>query len=548
MHARIINEMKYADLIIKGATVFAGKDLPKDYDFIAVKDRRIIKCGRSYEMPGYEGPETQVLQMDKSQFLMPGFHDSHVHLIMAGMYQEYLNLETAKSADECGKMVADYAKTIPDHDWVIGWKWYHLYWENKSIPTAATLDKYIPDRPVFLMNAELHGAWVNSKAMEICGITKETPDPAYGKLMRDSYGNPTGYLDEMALGIAGKIAFDMPATEQKRYIKAMQKSCNKFGITALTDVEPFFGINFGNHRALHEMDQDGDLTLRIHSAPDLFHDLDEVLEDGKKYNSDVYRIQHVKQFLDGVATTYTALLIDPYSDKPETRGGTLMDIEKLSDYVEAAHKKGLSVKLHACGDATIRAALDAYENAIDKHGETGARHAIEHNEIIHPDDLDRYAKLGVIASIQPEHIAITEDFASNGYTDRLGSERSKLTWPIKSLVDSGATVCFGSDCPVVSNNPFLEIYRALTRLYDDGLPEGGWNPQEKISIEEALDAYTYGSAYAAKREKDLGTLEEGKFADMILIDRNLFECTHQEIRDAKIIATIFDGKIVYCNF
>ncbi len=543
-----MDKMKYADLIVKGATVFAEKNLPKDYDFVAVKDGRIIKCGKTKELCGYEGPGTQVLQFGKSQLLMPGFNDSHVHLIMAGMYQECLNLETAKSADECGKMAADYAKTIPGQEWVIGWKWYHLYWEDKSLPTAETLDKYIPDRPVFLMNAELHGAWVNSKAMEVCGITKETPDPAYGKFMRDSAGNPTGYLDEMALGIAGKAAFDMPAAEQKRYIRAMQERCNRFGITALTDVEPFFGIGFGNHRALHEMDQAGELTLRIHSAPDLFHDLDEVLADAERYNSDSYRIQHVKQFIDGVATTYTALLIEPYSDNPETKGSTLMDIEKLPGYVEAAHKKGLSVKLHACGDATVRAALDAYEKAIGKYGDTGARHAIEHNEIIHPDDLDRYAKLGVIASVQPEHIAITEDFASNGYTDRLGSERSKLTWPIKSLMDSGAAVCFGSDCPVVSNDPFLEIYRALTRLYDDGLPEGGWNPQEKINIEEALDAYTYGSAYAANREHDIGTLEEGKLADMIVVDRNLFECTPQEVRDAAVMATIFGGKIVYRNF
>lgn len=535
----------YADLIVKGASIFAGKGLPKDLDFVAVKGDRIIKVGKEEELSVYAGPGTKVIEASKNQFLMPGFHDSHVHLIMAGHYQNDLNVETAKSADEVGQLVGEFAKANPGDGWIIGWRWYHLYWDVKELPTAAALDKYVPDRPIFLMNSELHGCWVNSKAMEICGITKDMPDPPFGKIYRDEDGNPTGYLDEMALGIAGRVAFNMSADAQKEYVRAMQESCASYGITSLNDVLPFFGIEFEAHDAIHEMDLDNELKMRVHSAPDLFGDLDKVIEDQKKYESDKYKIRNLKQFLDGVATTYTSLLVEPYEDKPSTYGTTLMDLSLLNGYVEEAHKRGLGVKLHACGDATVRAALDAYENAINKYGANGVRHAIEHSEIIHADDLLRYAEIGVIASMQPEHIAITEDYASNGYTDRLGTERSKLTWPIKSFMDSGAGVAFGTDCPVVTNNPYLEIYRAITRIFDDGLPEGGWNPQEIISIEDALHNYTYGSAYAVKRENELGTLEEGKFADMVLIDRNLLDCSPQQVREAKALMTIFNGEIIY---
>lgn len=535
----------YADLIIKGASIFAGKDLPKDYDFVAIKGDKIIKVGKEDDLSTYTGPETKIIEATKDQLLMPGLHDSHVHLLMAGMYPECLSVDAAKSADEVGKLVAEYAKTIPDREWIIGWRWYHLYWDVKELPTAAILDKYVSDRPVFLMNAELHGCWVNSKAMEICGITKDTPDPAYGKIYRDENGNPTGYLDEMALGIAGRVAFNMSPELKKTYIRSMQESCAAFGITSLNDVLPFFGIELEAHDAIHEMDEGGELKIRIHSAPDMCGDLDKVIADQQKYESDKYKIRNVKQFLDGVATTYTALLVEPYADAPDTHGDTLMDLSLLNGYVEEAHKRGLGVKLHACGDATVRAALDAYENAINKYGANDIRHAIEHCEIIHPDDVNRFGKLGVIASMQPEHIAITEDFASNGYTDRLGPERCTLTWPIKSFMDSGATVAFGTDCPVVTNDPFLELYRAITRVFDDGLPKGGWNPQEILSIEDALHNYTYGSAYAVNREAELGTLEEGKFADMVIIDRNLLTSTPAEVRDAKALTTIFNGEVVY---
>lgn len=537
--------MKNADLIVKGATIFAGKNLPDDYEFVAIKGNKILSCGYLDEMDSYIGNDTKIIEADKDKLLMPGFFDSHVHLIMAGMYQLCVNLDSSTSAEDAARMVVEYAKTIPDNEWIIGFRWYHLYWEDKSLPTAEILDRYIPDRPVFLMNSECHGAWVNSKAMELCGITKDTPDPEFGRIERYENGEPTGYLEEYALGLVGKHAFNMSVDEERKYINYFQDRCAEFGITSITDVMPFFGIKFGSYETFNAMDKDQSLKIRIHGAPDLIGDMDEVLNAGKKYNSDMYRITSVKQFLDGVATTFTALLVEPYSDDPSTTGSTLMDLDKLNGYVEEAHKRGLSVKLHACGDGSLRAALDAYENAIKKYGDTGARHAIEHDEVIHPDDLNRFAELGVIASMQPEHIAITDDFASNGYTEKLGPERCVLTWPIKSLMDTGAVVCFGTDCPVVTNDPYLEIYRSLTRIYNDGLPEGGWNPQEKVSIVEALDAYTYGSAYAVSRENELGTLEPGKFADIIMVDRNLLKVSPDEVRKANTLMTIQNGKIVY---
>lgn len=537
--------MEKADLLICNGRIYAGKDLPEDNYFVAVKDGRIIKTGTKNEMDNMVGEDTTIVDLEGEKMLMPGFHDSHTHLIMAGMYQECINLDTYKSEEETARAVAEYAKTIPEGEWIIGFKWYHLYWGNKTLPTTKYLDKYIPDRPVFLLNAEAHGAWVNSEALKRAGIDKNTPEVPFGEIMRDEEGNPSGFLYEAAQGLVAKYAFDMSEKREKDYIRTYLEKAKSYGITGANDMLPFFGVNLGSYETFYSMAENGELTTRIYAAADLCGDLNSIEKAMKEYSSDKYGIYLLKQFVDGVATTYTALLVSPYSDNKSTCGSTLMELEDLRKCILNAHKRGLSVRLHACGDGAVRAALDGFEEAIEKYGDTGARHAIEHNEVVHPNDLDRYKKLGVIASYQPEHLAITDDFESNSYPLRLGEERCKFAWPIKTILDTGANVSFGSDCPVVDNSPFLEIYRAITRLHNDGLPKGGWNPKEKISIAEALHAYTYVPVYGVKRENDLGTLEEGKIADMIVIDRDLFRASPQDIRDAKVLMTFLDGELVY---
>jgi predicted amidohydrolase YtcJ len=338
---------------------------------------------------------------------------------------------------------------------------------------------------------------------------------------------------------------DFSKEQMKHLVHAFLDGARRFGITSVNDVMPLYHGDIGDIAVYSEMDRDGELTARIHAAPDLLGDLDAVLELHRKYASNRLKINQVKQFIDGVSTTHTALMLEDYSDAPGNKGIKLYDYEAMGRAVPEAHRRGLSVKLHSCGDRSCRYALDFYEDAIRKYGKNECRHAIEHCEIIDPSDMPRFGELGVIPSVQPEHIAISQKFEDDPYFIALGDERANRTWPLKTLLDTSGVLAIGSDCPVVDNNPFLEIYRGVTRLFNDGEPKGGWNPTQKLTLAEALKSYTWGSAYGVRREHELGSLKAGNFADVIVIDRDLFGVPESELIDAKVDVTIFDGKVIY---
>ncbi|MCL2580389.1 MAG: amidohydrolase [Oscillospiraceae bacterium] len=539
--------MKEADIILKSNAIFdAVADRPSP-GFVAVLGNRILAVGKPGEDAEYQGAQTKVYDLGE-RLVMPGFHDSHVHLLMSGMYRTCADLHDAKSEDEACRMLKEYCEKNPStEEWVIGFSWYQIYWDVQELPTVASLDKYFPDRPCFLLNAELHGVWVNSKALEIAGITKDTPDPLGGIIERDKDGNPTGFLYETAIGLAGQHALKFTPAEEKRYLRSFMEGAAPLGITSVNDLMPYFRGNIGTVSVYSEMDKDGELTVRINASPDLLGDLDEVVGWREAYTSEKITVRLLKQFLDGVATTHTALMIDDYSDAPGNRGIPLADLEMVRKAVLEAHKRELSVKLHSCGDYSCRLALDYYEEAIKTHGKNGCRHTIEHLELVDPADVPRFTELGVIPSMQPEHIA-AQTYAGSVYPSRFGPERMKMTWPLKTMLDAAGVIAIGTDSPVVSNNPFFEIYRAVTRVHEDKLPAGGDNPQEKLTMTEVLRGYTYGSAYGVRREHDLGTLEAGKLADIAVIDRNLFTISdNEEILDASVCLTVMDGKVIHEN-
>ncbi len=537
--------MNTADLVIRSNSIFDSKGDKPFSGFVAVTGNKIYAVGKNENGEQYIGPNTKVVNAGE-RTVMAGFHDSHVHLLMAGMYRKYVNLINARSEEEAVKMVKDFVDKEPEDDgWVIGFSWYHVFWDNRQLPTKESLDKYFPDRPVFLLNAEAHGGWVNSKALEIAGITKDTEAPFGGKIFKDENGDPTGFLNESAAGLVTKYALSFTPEKEKELINAYMEGAAEYGITSLNDVQPYFHGNMGNVDVYHDMDKKGELSMRLHVAPDLLGDLDQICEWRDSYKSDRLRIDMAKQFLDGVYTTHTALVLEEYSDDPGNFGIELTDIKSIAAAVPEAHKRGLSVKLHCCGDASARMALDAVENAIDIHGKNKCRHAIEHCEMVSPPDIIRFGNLGVIPSVQPEHLALTQRFDENPYPTVLGEERAATTWPLKSLLDSVGVLAIGSDCPVVDNNPFLEIYRAVTRLHNDGEPKGGWNPSQKLTLAEILRSYTYGSAYSVRREDEIGSLDEGKFADIAVIDRDLFSTPESELINCKVDMTVMDGEIVF---
>ena len=534
-----------ADLIIVSDAVFDSIAEEPFPGFVATKGNRILEVGKGMDFEEWKSEETIVRKFE-DKLVMAGFHDSHTHLLMAGMFKTYVNLADAKSEEEAAYMVKEAADAAPDKDgWVRGFSWYHVIWENKKLPTKESLDLYFPDRPVCLVNAEAHGVWANSRALEIAGVTRDTPDPFGGEIARDENGEPTGFFYESASGLITKHAFVFSPEEEKTIIREYMKGAAQYGITSTNDVQPYFHGNMGNLEVYSDMDQNNELTVRIHAAPDLLGDLDQVEEWREKYRSEKLRVEHLKQFLDGVSTTHTALVLEEYADAPGNYGISLNDTEAIRKAIPEAHRRGFSVKLHSCGDKSARMGLDYYEEAITRYGKNNCRHAIEHVEMLSPEDLPRFRTLGIIPSVQPEHIALTQKFSENPYPITLGKERADKTWPLKSLYDTAGVLAIGSDCPVVDNNPFLEIYRGVTRLHNDGEPEGGWNPTEKLSVYEVLRSYTYGSAYGVGREKELGTLEEGKFADIVVIDRNLFTVDPSEIISANVLLTVMDGSIIY---
>lgn len=540
-----MKQSKYADFVLRGASFFCGKDLNNDLDFIAIKNNKILAVGKENEVQQYIDEKTKVKTFTKENLIMPGFYDSHTHIISAGMADKYPNFGECKTEEETAMAAKTFADTIPDEEWIFGFNWYHVYWGQEELPTIKSLDKYIPDRPVMLTNAEGHGVWVNSKALEICGITKDTPDPPFGEISRFENGEPSGYFYEMAIGLIAKKAYDLDDEIEKGFIRDYMKRAATIGITGANDMLPYYGNDMGKYRCFADLKDNDEFTLRLHCAPNLFGNLDEVEEAAKNYNSDKFQVKLLKAFIDGVPTTYTSLMLEPFIDNPSTEGSTLSDLEQLKKCIMEAHKRGMSVRLHCCGDGATQYALDCYEEALKKYGDTGARHSVEHVETTIQEDIDRFARLGVIASMQPEHLAMTDIFEENPYLIRYNERQKKFAWPIKSIMDAGAVVSFGSDCPVVTNNPFVGLYRAVTRVHNDGEPKGGWNPEQKISMEEALSAYTLNGYYGVKREYELGTLEVGKLADLIVLDQNLLTIKPEKIRDTNVILTIVDGRIIY---
>lgn len=534
-----------ADMIIKGNAIFDSVSDKPFAGFVAVKGNRIAAVGKDMEsISQYAGDDTKIIDAG-DRLVMPGFHDSHTHLILAGMYKTYPNLGSARSEEEAAVMLKEYYDSQPGDGWVYGFNWYHVFWDKKELPRKETLDRYFPDRPVFLINAEAHGAWVNSLALEIAGVTADTPDPFGGEIARDENGEPTGFLYESAIEYVAAHALIFTEEQEKTFLRKYMADAAELGITGVVDVQPYFGKDLGSLDVYTGMESDGELTVRITAAANLLGDLDEALENSKKYCTEKVRAHMLKQFVDGVITTHTALLLEDYTDAPGNRGTQLSELEKIDAAVQEGHKRGLWIKIHAIGDRAIRFTIDSYEKAIKTYGANGCRHAIEHVEMVTDSDIERFGQLGLIPSVQPEHIGLMPTWEGEEYRVNIGEERAGRTWSFRNLLESAGVLAIGSDCPVVDNNPFYAIHRGVTRLHDDGLPEGGWNPTQKLTVADILRGYTLGSAYGIGREDELGTLEEGKFADIAVIDRNLFETEPKDIRGAHVDMTIMDGKVIF---
>lgn len=527
-----------ADTILKSKCIFDSvSDLPFE-GIVAIKGNRICFVGNEREIESLSDSKTKIHDLN-DQTIMPGFCDSHIHGALAVLYMKAVNLNMAKSEEEAAKIIYEYYRNS-EEKWLFGYGWFHYDWKDPKIPTKHSLDKLFPNKPVFVFNEEAHSAWVNSCAIDIC---KEQAGNRWNEVKgieRDEQGNPTGYIAERS---AMKLFVNVGLKEKpliESEFEALFRIITKAGVTSVSDMNYIDMLNSGVYEKLQEHDR---LKIRLHFLPSLNKDLSFLKRLKLKHDSDKLRFSGVKGFLDGTAMSYTGYLIDEYSDRKGFYGEPLIEPDELNHKVLEMHKEEIRVRLHACGDGAVRLGLNAFENAAKKTGEKKLRHTIEHIENIHPDDLGRFHDLGVIASVQPEHLMNTE-FNTHPFHKILGQERCRYAWAFNSLIHNGASIAFGTDFPLTPIDPFIGIYRAMTRRHEDGLPKDGWNPQERLSLSKALKAYTIDSAYQMFREKDIGTLEAGKFADIVILDKNIFKVKKEEIREVKVESTIFDGKAI----
>ncbi|PRS42835.1 amidohydrolase [Bacillus sp. RJGP41] len=528
-----------ADVIISSNTVFTGLSDQPEPASIAIKDNKIVAIGTEEELKHCAGEHTKIYQF-KDQLIMPGFHDFHLHIMQGAVALNSVNLFAARSEDEALEMIGEFAESKPENQWVIGFTWDAGYWDTQQLPTRHSLDHILPDRPALMFHAEGHYAWVNTKALEIANITRHSENPFYCIIGKDENGEPNGILYEKAMDAVIRHAFNFSNSQKNEIFSNFLAHAASLGVTAVNDLHGLKTIE--SLDVFKEFEDNGKLTTRIHLWPALNGDLGHSKQLRETYQSDKLRVSGLKQFIDGVITARTAYLLEPYADQPETRGETSFLPETIKKWVVAADKEGFSIRFHAIGDGAIRLALDAYEEAQKTNGKRDSRHSVEHIEVIHPDDIHRFSELGVTVSMQPDHLAMSE---RGVYTEQIGAEREKYVFSINTLQKTGAKLAFGTDFPIDILNPLLQIYRAVTRIDSSG--KTVWHPHECITLAEALKAYTSGPAYGTFREQELGTLEAGKLADIIVLERNLFEVLVEEIPDIKVLLTMVDGQVVYDN-
>ncbi|MFJ7308856.1 amidohydrolase [Peribacillus frigoritolerans] len=530
--------MTKADIILSSQAVFTGLG---DHPFpasIAVKGNKIVAVGDSNEMQPFIGANTKLLDFG-DQLITAGFHDAHLHLLSGSLNNFSVNLQSARSQEEAVMMVKDFAEKNPTDKWIIGSGWDSTKWENNNFPHRSALDKVVGDRPVFLYHAEFHYAWVNSKALEIANINSQTQNPPYGIIEKDEMGKPTGILIEKAISLVLDKARELTEKKQEELLASFLQHAAKLGITSVNDLYPSLNNGFD---VFKKFDDEGKLTARIHLYPALNGEIEIAKKLRNSYQSEKLKFTGLKQFIDGVVTGHTAYMLDPYVDKPDTKGEMVFSLEQMTKWVLEADKEGFQIRFHAIGDGAVHIGLDMFEEARKENGERDSRHALEHIEIIHPGDIKRFKDLGVIASVQPSHLAL---MPITSHTTRVDEKKHPYIYPGESLKKAGADVAFGTDFPVASLDPMIQIYHAVTRMDHTG--ERTWNEQESFTVADALKAYTQGSAYSVFREQELGTLEEGKFADIIIMNKNIFQTPPDEILNTRVVATMVDGKFVYSN-
>ncbi|HCM60493.1 MAG TPA: amidohydrolase [Bacteroidales bacterium] len=528
------NSKQQADMIITNARIWTGNAEQPYAEAMAVSGDKITAVGSKSEVMKHGSGEGTVIDLG-GRFVAPGFIDSHVHMLQGGSNLASVQLRDASTPEEFIRRIKEYAATLKPGTWILGGDWDGMGWEN--LPQRNWIDSVTPDNPVFVSRLDGHMALANSLAMKLAGIDSKAKDVSGGSIERDGRGEPTGIFKDNAMDL---ISVKIPEQSEEEVNRALMAAMNYLASNGVTSVHAVDAAAYAD--ALERVRARGEQITRIYYLQTIsrWKDMKEQVE--REGNGDRWlRTGGVKGFVDGSLGSHTAAFIEPYTDLQTDTGLFVNSEEDLLNWIMESDKAGLQVVIHAIGDRAINFLLNAYEKTASVNGERDRRFRIEHSQHIAPADIERYGQLKVIASMQPYH-AIDDGRWAEKY---IGPDRVKTTYAFRSLLDSGATLAFGSDWFVAPATPLEGIYAAVTRRTLDGKNPDGWVPEQKITVEEALKAYTINAAYASLEEDLKGSLEPGKLADFVVLDRDITAIDPVEIWNVKALQTWVGGKKVF---
>jgi predicted amidohydrolase YtcJ len=532
------------DVIVTNGRLYTGS-ATEFAQALAIRGNQILQVGSNHDIKRLRRPQTTVIDAHGASVL-PGFNDAHVHFLSGGLSLRNVNLLEDTTLEAIQARIKAFAEANPDRPWVVGRGWYYDPFPG-GLPVRQQLDAVVPDRPAYMSCYDGHTAWVNTKALQLAGITRKTPNPRNGIIVKDPVtGEPTGVLKEAAKPLVSSLLPRPTHAERLDALRDAIAEAHRVGITSIQNAS-----GGAEEFALYdELRKAGELRVRVYSALSVAPGVTEADADRfdalrAKYPDDpVFKTGAVKLMSDGVIEAYTAAMLAPYANKT-TSGTPNFTPEELEQVVAMFDRRGWQVLIHAIGDRAIRMSLDAYEHAakVNPAPPRGRRHRVEHIETTDVADIPRFGALGVIASQQPYHGSPSPS-QINVWSGNIGPDRASRGWAYHSILASGGREAFGSDWPVVTLDPRFGLHVASTRTAPDGTPEGGWNPQEKVTLAEAIDAYTSGAAYASFDEQRKGRIARDMLADLVILSTDVF-APGTRVLDASVDTTIFDGKVVY---
>jgi len=535
-----------ADRVLNNGKVWTVNPEQPWAEAVAILEDTIVKVGTSEQMEPLIGNNTEVIDL-KGAFILPGFIDCHTHFLEGGYSLASVQLKDARSKEEFVSRIADKAEELDKGEWILSGAWDQQKFNPPEMPHREWIDEVTPDNPVMVVRYDGHMVLANSLALKIAGITKKTITPSGGEILRDPQtGEPTGILKDAAMDLVVAHIPEPSLKEKTRAVETALKHATSLGLTSIHDMAlPTQAGVHENIEIYQNLLREGKLTARLYvyipiSDVDVYTRLSVLTPFG----NNMLKIGGLKGFVDGSLGSFTALFFDPYTDDPTKSGIYAADMYPegiMEKRIKAAEDAGLQVAIHAIGDKAIRDILDIMESAIAEGGERDRRWRIEHSQHMAAEDFDRFARLQIIASVQPYHAIDDGRWAEK----KIGKDRARRTYAFKSFLDSGVRLACGSDWYVAPLSPILGIYAAVTRRTLDGKNPDGWFPEQKISLEEVIKGYTINAAYAEFAEDIKGSLEEGKLADIVVLNQNLFQIPPENIADTEVLMTVCNGEIVY---